>query len=84
MRTLYAGEFAILPEDKAAYVVSGLSHATKFDLSKTNELDYNSLWFGVPPGAPHGPTPKLGLLHPSFMRRAQAAWAEVVRAARGR
>jgi hypothetical protein len=30
---------------------------------------------GVPPGAPHGQTPKLGILHPSLMHRAQAAYA---------
>lgn len=70
---LYAGEFAIVPADNAAYVVAGLSYPTKFNLRATHELDYNEAWFAVPPGAPHGQTPKLGLLHPSMMRRAAAA-----------
>jgi hypothetical protein len=71
--TLYAGEFAITPDDGAAFAASGLSYPTKFDLGETFELDFNDLWFAVPPGAPHGQTPKLGILHPSLMRRAGAA-----------
>jgi len=70
---LYAGEFAITPADSAAYVTSGLSYPTKFNLRETFELDFNDIWFGVAPGAPHGQTPKLGLLHPSLMRRVAAA-----------
>ena len=75
LERLYAGEFAITPEDGIAYRVSGLSHATKFDLSHSVFLPYNDVWFCVPPGAPQGQTPKLGILHPSLMRRAQAAFA---------
>lgn len=71
---LYAGEFAILPTDNAAFDASGLGYPTKFNLGETFELDYNDTWFGVPPGAPCGQTPRLGLLHPSLMRRAQAAF----------
>ena len=70
---LYAGEFAITPTDGAAYAVAGLSFATKFYLGATHELDYNELWFAVPPGAPYGQSPKLGLLHPILMRRVSAA-----------
>ena len=70
---LYAGEFAITPTDNAAYTEAGLSYPTKFNLGDTYQLDFNDLWFGVPPGAPHGQTPKLGLLHPSLMRRTAAA-----------
>lgn len=70
---LYAGEFAITPADDAAFTAAGLSYPTKFNLGETFELDFNELWFAVPPGAPHGQTPKLGLLHPSLMRRAAAA-----------
>lgn len=70
---LYAGEFAIMPADGAAFAASGLSYPTKFDLGETFELDFNDIWFSVPPGAPHGQTPKLGILHPSLMRRAEAA-----------
>ncbi|OGA50162.1 MAG: hypothetical protein A3F74_15495 [Betaproteobacteria bacterium RIFCSPLOWO2_12_FULL_62_58] len=70
---LYAGEFVIAPGDGAAFAASGLSYPTKFDLGETFELDFNDIWFSVPPGAPHGQTPKLGILHPSLMRRAEAA-----------
>lgn len=74
---LYAGEFAILPSDNAAYAASGLGYPTKFNLGETFELDYNDIWFGVPPGAPYGQTPKIGILHPSLMRRGQAAFRAV-------
>ena len=70
---LYAGEFAILPAQADAFAESGLSYPTKFDLGKTFELDYNDIWFGVPPHAPCGQIPKLGILHPSLLRRAAAA-----------
>jgi hypothetical protein len=70
---LYPGEFAILPTEADAFTESGLSYATKFDLGKIFELDYNDIWFGVPPQAPYGQHPKLGILHPSLLRRAKAA-----------
>ena len=72
--TLYAGEFAITPADRAAYEAAGLSEPTKFNLRETFELDYSDEWFAVPPGAPFGQTPKLGVLHPSLVRRAKAAF----------
>ncbi len=71
---LYPGEFTILPSDNTAFEASGLGYPTKFNLGETFELDYNDIWFGVPPGAPCGQTPKLGILHPSLMRRGQAAF----------
>lgn len=71
--TLYAGEFAITPVDRAAYDAAGLSFPTKFDLAHTFELDFNDAWFAVAPGAPYGQTPKLGMLHPSLVRRVEAA-----------
>jgi hypothetical protein len=70
---LYAGESAITAADRAAYAVAGLSYPTKFNLRETFELDFNDTWFGVPPGAPHGGRPKLGVLHPSLVRRVEAA-----------
>lgn len=70
---LYAGEFAIVPSDGDAYSISGLSYPTKFNLASTFELPYSEDWFDVPPGAPHGQIPKLGVLHPGLMRRARAA-----------
>ncbi|MHB8744453.1 MAG: hypothetical protein ACYC9L_15210, partial [Sulfuricaulis sp.] len=69
---LFPGEFAIMPADGAAYTVSGLGYPTKFNLARNVELPYNDRWFAVPPGAPFGQQPKLGVLHPSLMRRAQA------------
>jgi hypothetical protein len=76
---LYAGEFAILPALADAFAASGLSYPTKFDLGTTFELDYNDVWFGVPPHAPHGQTPKLGILHPHLIRHAAAAARAAVR-----
>ena len=78
--SLYAGEFAIASSDPVAFEAAGLSYPTKFNLIETFELDFNDTWFSVAPGAPYGQTPKLGVLHPSLMRRAEAA----ARAARKR
>lgn len=71
---LYPEEFSISPEDGDAFVVSGLNYPTKFDTARSVFLPYNDEWFSVPPGATYGQTPKLGVLHPSLMRRAQAAF----------
>ena len=74
---LFAGEFAVVPADGDAYVLSGLSYPTKFDLGRTVELPFNEEWFAVAPGAPFGQHPKLGVLHPSLMQRARAAFRAV-------
>ena len=71
---LRSGEFLIAPADGNAYALSGLSYPTKFDLRHLKELPYNDDWFRIPPGAPHGQIPKLGVLHPSLMRRAKTAF----------
>jgi hypothetical protein len=71
---LYAGEFSITPADGQAYRLAGLSFPTKFDLGACVELPYRTPWFDVPPAAPFGQSPQLGVLHPSLMRRARAAW----------
>jgi hypothetical protein len=71
---LYAGEFSITQEDGDAFVASGLSYPTKFDTARSVFLPFNDEWFAVPPGAPHGQIPKLGVLHPSLVRRAKAAF----------
>ena len=76
---LQAGEFLVSPQDGAAYAVSGLAYPTKFDLGRTVELPFNDTWFNVAPRAPFGQTPKLGLLHPSLMRRAKAAFSATKR-----
>ena len=71
---LRSGEFLIADHEVAAYRLAGLSYSTKFSFHHTAELPYNSEWFKVPPGAPNGQTPKLGVLHPSLMQRVRAAW----------
>jgi hypothetical protein len=77
--TLYTGEFRIAPEDGEAYQLAGLSFPTKFNLASDIELPYNSEWFAVPPSAPFGQTPKLGILHPNLLRRVAAAWQAIER-----
>lgn len=73
--TLYRGEFSILKDrNPAAYVAAGLSYDTKFDLKQVLDLPYSTEWFSVPPAAPHGQTPKLGVLHPSLVHAVQAAY----------
>jgi hypothetical protein len=68
------GEFAITPGDGDAFAASGLSYPTKFDVARALFLPYGEEWFAVPPGAPFGQAPKLGILHPSLVRRAKAAF----------
>lgn len=72
---LYSGEFAITTADGDAYKAAGLSYDTKFNLVRSLELPFNDEYFAVPPGAPNGQRPKLGVLHPSLMKRAAAAWS---------
>ncbi|HQR21210.1 MAG TPA: hypothetical protein PKV98_10100 [Burkholderiaceae bacterium] len=72
---LHAGEFAITKQgNPAAYSSAGLSFDTKFDFGQLVELPWNEDFFAVPPQAPHGQNPKLGSLHASMMRAAQAAY----------
>ena len=73
---LYSGEFRISKaENPAAYESAGLSYDTKFNLKAIVELLFNDAYFSVPPHAPHGQSPKLGILHPSMVRIAAAAHA---------
>jgi hypothetical protein len=73
---LHRGEFCIAQlQMAAAYKVAGLSYDTKFDLKQTVDLPYNRDWFSVPPAAPHGQIPKIGILHASLMRTLQAAFS---------
>jgi hypothetical protein len=73
---LYSGEFRITKsEHPAAYTSAGLSYDTKFDMRSVLELPFNDACFSVPPHAPHGQFPKLGILHPSMVRIAATAFA---------
>ena len=67
-------EFLIADTETAAYRLAGLSYPTKFSFLSMVELPCNDQWFKPPPHATHGQIPKLGVLHPSLMRRVQAAW----------
>ena len=71
---LHSGEFAITSADGPAYSHAGLSFDTKFDLRNQADLPYTEEWFRVPPAQPFGQSPKLGVLHPSLVKRAQAAF----------
>jgi len=72
---LHRGEFSILQaRHSAAYEAAGLSYDTKFDINQLIDLPYSTDWFSVPPAAPHGQTPKLGMLHPSLVPALQAAY----------
>lgn len=75
---LYKGEFSILQfRNQTAYHAAGLSYDTKFDLKQAIDLPYTTVWFSVPPAAPHGQQPKLGTLHPSLVQAVQAAYRAV-------
>jgi hypothetical protein len=80
LQRLHSGEFVITRQgNPAAYASAGLSFDTKFDLRQSVELPWNEDFFAVPPHAPHGQHPKLGSLHASMMRAAQAAFRAVRR-----
>lgn len=73
---LYIGEFLISKRDySAAYISAGLSYDTKFNLKRILELPFNEDYFSVPPLAPYGQIPKLGILHPSMVKIAAAAFS---------
>jgi len=73
---LYSGEFGIYEmTNPAAYRAASLSFDTKFDLKQRVDLPFTDEWFSVPPRAPFGQVPKIGVLHASMMRALQAAYA---------
>lgn len=75
---LHRGEFSILRDrNPAAFHAAGLSFDTKFDLRQTVVLPYSTEWFSVPPAAPHGQAPLLGIVHPSLVRAIEAAYRAV-------
>lgn len=76
---LDAWEFRIGPEDGAAFAASGLSLPTKFSMMKVVVLDYTDHWFAFSPGRPPRHTPQLGVLHPSLLPRARAAYEATVK-----
>lgn len=69
-------EFDIDPvEHPAAYLHAGLSKATRFDLAKAVVVNYDDMYFSLAPNGNRvpGPTPRLGVLHPSRYRALQEA-----------
>jgi hypothetical protein len=71
---IHAGEFVISRNDGEAYESAGLSYTTKFNFRRSADLPYSDEWFRVPPMPFFGQTPKLGILHPTLVRRAEAAF----------
>lgn len=66
---MLSGEFAIRKAtNSAAFAMAGLSFDTKFNLRNMVNLPWNENFFGVPPDARHGQTPKMGSLHPCMMK----------------
>ncbi|MCE2948826.1 MAG: hypothetical protein LXA50_17380 [Betaproteobacteria bacterium] len=73
--SLHPDEFAILRDrNPAAFLAAGLSYDTKFNLGQALDLPFSTGWFSVPPGAPHGQVPRLGILHPSLVKAVQATF----------
>jgi hypothetical protein len=71
---LRSGEFSVLKaRNPAAFSLAGLAFDTKFDFRAVVELPWTDQFFKVAPRAPHGKTPRMGTLHPSLLRAAQAA-----------
>ncbi|MCY1366369.1 hypothetical protein D9M69_532620 [compost metagenome] len=74
---LYPGEFVLDPQDDGFHL-SGLSVRTKFDLSRTVQVPFDSAWFDPAPGVHiQSPLPKMGTLHPSYMVAANEAYNRV-------
>ena len=78
--TLHRDEFSIVrSRNSAAFDAAGLSYDTKFDLIQIIDLPFTSEWFSVPPAAPHGQSPKLGVLHPSLVRALEFAYGAIAK-----
>lgn len=72
---LRAGEFAVVKATHpVAFALAGLAFDTKFDFKVVLQLPWTDQFFKVPARAPCGQTPKLGILHPSLIRAAKAAY----------
>ncbi len=74
LTTLRSGEFVIRKDASQAFKLSGLSFDGRFSFASCVELDYSDTWFQVPPAAPQGQCPKLGVLHAVYAKAAYAAW----------
>ena len=70
---VFPWELLIENDVDSAFQISGLSYTTKFNIRNTLELPYTSIFFEPPPRRPFGATPKLGVLHASYMMTLKAA-----------
>lgn len=69
LNRLKTGEVSITKAlHPAAYELAGLAYDTKFDFNVIVELPWSDRYFKVPPGRPHGNSPKLGTLHATVAR----------------
>lgn len=73
----YPGQFVVRPQDGDAFDLTGLAHATRFDLKKRVTLPWNDMWFDVAPNEPFGHHPKMGLISLSLERRLRSAVMEI-------
>jgi hypothetical protein len=74
--TLHRGEFSALRDrNSSAYEAAGLSLDTDLELNRALDLPFTTEWFSMPPTAPHGRLPKLGILHPSLVCTVQASFS---------
>ena len=72
---LYGGEFVISKAlNPEAYHLAGLSYDTKFNFGRTAKLPFNDKYFDVAPNAPFGHSPQMGLLPPTLVAAARAAY----------
>jgi len=75
LRQLRRGDFAITRDQHpSAFALAGLAYDTKFDFKTMVDLPWSERYFKVPPRSPHGNTPKLGTLHATVVRAAEAAY----------
>ena len=59
------------------FAPSGLSHETRFDLSKRATLPFDSAWFQAPLNQRFGDSPKIGALSEGSLARLSESWAHV-------
>lgn len=72
-QNIYPTEFVLDPGDPG-FAVSGLSLRTKFDMAHQIRLSFDSDWFTAAPGlSANLPLPKMGVLHPGYVRMAREA-----------
>lgn len=74
VESLHRGEAAITKANATAYALAGLSFDTKFDFKASIKLPWSNRYFKVPPRAPYGQTPKMGVLHPALYHAFAAAF----------